>query len=199
MRGELNEGHGPTDSGELLLRVANRLIDRVVPVVDSMSDMVDGLEDELLESGSREIRARLRDMRREAIGLRRYLSPQREALARLQQEEQPWFNQSHKLRIRETVDRVVRIVEELDVMRERAAVIQDELTNRISEQMNRTMYVLTVVASILLPLSFVTGLLGINVGGIPLAEDNAGFTWIIGILVIIGVVQITVFRRLKWL
>ena len=138
-------------------------------------------------------------MRREAIGLRRHLAPQRDALARLQQEDQPWLDASHRMRLRETADRVLRIVEELDELRERAAIIQDELMNRLSEQMNRTMYVLTVVASILLPLSFITGLLGINVGGIPLAENHLGFAIIVAILAIVGTLQILIFRRLKWM
>ena len=199
MRDSLDEGRGPADAGGLLAGIANGLVDRMGPVIDEMGDVVDGLEDELLVSESRDIRMRLREMRREAIGLRRHLAPQRDALARLQQEDQPWLDASHRMRLRETADRVLRIVEELDELRERAAIIQDELMNRLSEQMNRTMYVLTVVASILLPLSFVTGLLGINVGGIPLAENSLGFIIVVAILVVVGALQIYIFRRLKWM
>jgi zinc transporter len=199
LRDTLDAGRGPKDCGELLVGIANRLVDRMGPVVDDMGDVVDGLENELLISESRDIRMKLRELRREAIGLRRHLAPQRDALSRLQQDEQPWLEAPHRRRLRETADRVLRIVEELDELRERAAIIQDELMNRLSEQMNRTMYVLTVVASVLLPLSFLTGLLGINVGGIPWAENNLGFLIVVIVLVVVGMLQLLIFRRLKWL
>lgn len=196
---DIADGHGPRNAGDILITIGNKLVDRMGPVIDDMGDVVDGLEDELLTTESREIRSKLRDTRRLAIKLRRYLAPQRDALARLQQDAPSWLGDSHKLRLRETTDRVLRIVEELDEMRERAAVIQDELMSRISEQMNRTMYVLTVVASILMPLSFVTGLLGINVGGIPGAESKLGFLAVIVGLALFGILQVYIFKRLKWI
>ncbi len=199
VRSALIESHGPMDAPDLLISVANRMVERMGPVVNDMGDMVDGLEDELLVSESREIRSQLRELRREAIRLRRYLAPQRDALARLQQEEQPWLSNAHKLRLRETADRVLRIVEELDEMRERAAIIQEELMSRLSEQMNKTMYILTVVASLLLPLSFITGLLGINVGGIPGADNHLGFAIVVVLMIVIGAAQYVIFRRLKWI
>jgi len=171
----------------------------MAPVIDDLDDVVDGLEDELLVAERREIRHQLQILRRQVIGLRRHLSPQRDALSRLMAEEQSWLDGGHKIRIREVADRTIRYVEDLDEVRERAAVIQDELTNRLAEQMNRTIYVLTVVAAILLPLSFVTGLLGINVGGIPGAENKMGFAIVCGILAALVGVEVWLFRRLKWI
>jgi zinc transporter len=131
--------------------------------------------------------------------LRRYLAPQRDATARLQSEEQPWIDTREKARLREVTDRVVRYIEDLDSVRDRAAVIQDELASRLSEQMNRTMYHLTVVASIMLPLGFLTGLLGINVGGIPGSETPWAFAAVCAILAAVVAVQVVLFRRLRWL
>ena len=68
-------------------------------------------------------------------------------------------------------------------MRERAAVIQEELAGRLAEQMNKRMYMLSMVAAVFLPLGFLTGLLGINFGGIPGAGNPLGFEWVIGVLV----------------
>jgi zinc transporter len=96
-------------------------------------------------------------------------------------------------------DRTTRFVEDLDAARERAAVVQDELNTRISDQMNRTMYVLTVVATVLLPPSLITGLLGINVGGIPGSDSSWGFGIVIFLLVILAMVEIAVLRRLRWI
>jgi zinc transporter len=80
------------------------------------------------------------------------------------------------MHLREEADRVVRYVEDLDSARERAAVTQEELVNRVSEQINSRTYVLSVAAAIFLPLGFLTGLFGINVGGIALAENPSGFS-----------------------
>lgn len=179
--------------------IANRLVDRMGPIIDDMSDEVDGLDEELQLSQSRDIRKHLLHARREAILLRRYLAPQRDALARLDQEDRPSIDVGNRLRLRETADPVQRIVEELYELRDRAAIIQDELSTRISEQINRTMYVLTMVASFVMPLSFVTGLLGINVGGIPGANAEWAFIIVIGLLVVMAALQIFIFKRLKWM
>jgi zinc transporter len=113
--------------------------------------------------------------------------------------DEDWLDERVMGRLRETVDRVTRIAEELDEMRERSAVIQDELASRISHRMERTMYVLTVVATIMLPLGFLTGLLGINVGGIPGAETPWAF-WAVTIGLIVAVAfEVWLFRKLKWL
>jgi len=141
----------------------------------------------------------LAGIRHQAIVLRRYLAPQRDATARLQSENQPWIDAREQARLREVTDRVVRYIEDLDSVRDRAAVIQDELASRLSEQMNRTMYHLTVVASIMLPLGFLTGLLGINVGGIPGGENPWGFAAVCAILAAVVAVQVVLFRRLRWL
>jgi zinc transporter len=192
-------GRGPKSSADFLVQLAARLVDRMAPVIEELDDQVDGLEDDLLTAESREIRSGLRDVRRAAIALRRYLAPQRDAMARIQSEDLGWFDTRQKARMREVSDRVIRYVEDLDEARERAAVVQDELMNRMSDQMNRNMYLLSVVAAIMLPLGFLTGLLGINVGGIPLADNSQGFIVVSGLLAAIVVLEIILVRRMHWL
>jgi len=131
--------------------------------------------------------------------LRRYLSPQRDVIARLPLEQASWLSKSHKAYLREIADRTLRYAEDLDSARERAAVTQDELNNRLSEQINRTMYVLTVVAAVLLPPSLVTGLFGINVGGMPGTENTWSFAIVAVGLVVLGLVEVILLRRLKWI
>jgi zinc transporter len=191
-------GRGPKNAGDLLVHMASRLVARMGPVLDQLDDSVDALEDELLCTESRGIRHRLGEVRREAIGLRRYLAPQREAMTRLQAEETGWLGLAHKARLREVTDRVLRYIEDLDAVRERAAVVQDELMNRMSDQMNRRVYVLTVVAAVLL-LDFVTGLLGVNMGGMPGTESPWGFLVVCLLLAALVAAQIWLFRRFKWI
>ena len=199
IRESLARGSGPTAPGDFLVDIATRLVERMGPVIDDLDDRTDELEDRMLTGESREMRKTLAGIRHQAIVLRRYLAPQRDATARLQSEEQPWIDTREKARLREVTDRVVRYIEDLDSVRDRAAVIQDELASRLSEQMNRTMYHLTVVASIMLPLGFLTGLLGINVGGIPGSENPWGFAAVCAILAAVVAVQVVLFRRLRWL
>jgi len=131
--------------------------------------------------------------------LRRYLAPQREAMMKLQAEIVPWLSDSDRMHLREITDRVVRYIEDLDSVRDRAAVTQEELVNRLSEQMNTRMYVLSLVAAIFLPLGFLTGLLGINVGGIPGSENQSAFLIFIMMLIVVVFLQIVIFKKKKWL
>ncbi len=192
-------GSGPLNTSDTLRMLAAGLVERMGPVIEDMNDEIDALEDDLVTNPTADIRQRLKELRRQAISLRRYLAPQREALARVQTENVEWMPHDHRLAFRECADQVARIVEDLDAMRERAAVIQDELTNRAAEHMNRNMYTLSVVAALMLPLGVITGMFGMNVGGIPLAENKDGFLVIAILLTAVVALQVLIFRRLKWI
>jgi zinc transporter len=208
-REHLAAGKGPRDTGGFLTFIAERLMQRMGPTLEQLADTVDDLENAIVETDdgdkapnkdSGELRRRLSQVRRQTIELRRYLAPQRDAMNRLQAEVVPWLSAAHKAQLRETGDHITRYVEDMDALRDRGAVVQDELRNRISEDMNRTMYVLTVVAAVLLPLSFVTGLLGINVDGMPGAKDAPTAFWLVtGGLGVVAAIQLWLFRRLRWL
>ena len=175
------------------------------PVIQGLSDQMAEIEDKLDNVNAhqkielRDIRHPLLDLRRTTITLRRYLAPQRDAISTMAQLDEEWIDTRTKNRLREVMDRFSRITEELDEIRERSLVVQDELANRISYRMEKTMYVLTIVATVMLPLGLVTGLLGINVGGIPGAETSWAF-WAVslGLLGIAGA-EVWIFRRLGWL
>jgi zinc transporter len=199
LRDQIEAGRGPRRPAGLLVRLADRLIDRMSPVIEALGDEADALEEEILESADRQLRQRLREVRHTAISLHRYLAPQRDVLARLQIEKQPWLDRQHRMSLREISDQLIRYVEDLEEIRERAAVLQDELMSHISEQMSRNTYLLSVVAAIMLPLGLLTGLLGINVGGIPGADSSYGFLAVCGVLVIVVVLEVVVFRRLRWI
>jgi len=205
IRKQLAAGKGPISTGHLVARLAAQLTERMGPVIEEVSDQVSDLEDQLIgddgaeQPNLRDLRHKLINFRRLAISLRRYITPQRDALNRLSQLEEAWIDDRVQGRLRETVDRVTRITEELDEVRERSAVVQDELMNRISQRMERTMYVLTMVATIMLPLGFLTGLLGINVGGIPGVETKWAFWAVVVGLTTLAVFEVWMLKRFKWL
>ncbi len=196
---QLETGEGPASSADFVTLLADRLVWRMTDTIEGMEDKAAELEENMLEGGQTSLRFELASLRRQAITLRRYLSPQREALGRLVTEKVEWIDDAHRMRIREITDRLIRDMEDLDAVRERAAVSQEELLSRLSEQLNQRMYVLSIVAAIFLPLGFLTGLLGINVGGMPGAENPQAF-WIFSALLLVAVVmQLLVFRWKKWL
>ena len=195
----LAKGAGPENTSEFLVQISGRVMERMRHVIDELEDSVADLEDQILSAESRQLRSSLAALRRQAISLRRYLSPQREALSRLLTEKILWLEEADRIRLREIYDQLVRYLEDLDEARDRAAVTQEELVNRLSEQMNSKMYLLSVVAAIFLPLGFLTGLLGINVGGIPGAESSWGFAGFVLLLAAVVFVQIWIFKKNKWL
>ena len=199
LRSALKEGSGPTDSGGFLAQLCDRLSERMSAVLSDMDDSVDDLEDQILQQESYGQRSAISDLRRQAIRLRRHLAPQKEVLLRLQTEKAEWLDEMNRRRIREVADCVTRYVEDLDSARERAAVMRDELEGRLAEQMSKTMYVLSIVAAIFLPLGLLTGLLGINVGGIPGADNPLAFWEVCLLLVFVGILQILLFWKMKWL
>jgi zinc transporter len=195
----VDRGKGPRTSGEFLEDVADRLMVRMGGVIGELEDKAAELEEAVLTAESHELRPMLASIRRDAINLRRYMAPQREAIARLQSEKISWLAEEDRVRLRETYDRLTRYIEDLDAARERAAVTQEELISRLSEQMDNRMYVLSIVAAIFLPLGFLTGLLGINVGGIPGSEYKAAFFVFCLLLVALVVIEVIIFKKKKWM
>ena len=195
---QLDAGKGPADAADFLIALADRIVWHINDTVDQCEDLVAELEGQVLEAGSSSLRFDLANLRRQTITLRRYLAPQRDAFAKLISEKIAWLDDDSRMRIREVGDRLIRNIEDLDAVRDRAAVTQEELLSRLSDQMNTRMYVLSVVAAIFLPLGFLTGLLGINVGGIPGSENPWAF--LIFLLFLAGIItaQMLWFRHKKW-
>jgi len=199
VRDAFAEGRGPESIGDFVATVIEKLSDRIGEVCTEIDDRVDQMEDDLLSRESSELRIELSSVRRRIISLRRYIAPQRDLLIRVIGERFPWLTERIRLRIQEAADRTTRFVEDLDSARDRATIMQEELNNRLTEQMNRTMYVLSLVAAIFLPLGLLTGLLGINVGGIPGADNKTAFLFVCLLLVGVAFFEYWLFRRKRWL
>jgi len=199
IRQRVEGGTGPRTTPDFLVSLAERLAERMEPVIATLDDELDELEALEFDHVSRGLRTRLRQIRRKAAILRRYIAPQRDALTRFTIEEISWMAAYQRHRLRETADDIMRFVELLNADWERAAVMQDELTNRLAEQTNERLYLLSIIAGIFLPRSFVTGLLGINVGGIPATDNPYGFAGVVVVLLLLGILEIWLFRRLRWL
>jgi len=190
--------HPLTGSGDMVVRLVDRLVRRTSDVIDSLDNQTSNLESDAAQQSHEFNRTDLANLWRDVIALRRYLAPQRDALSQLQRSDFSWLTDDDKLNLREVGDRLILYLEELDTFRERASVLQAELVGQLSEQLNQRMYVLSIVAAMFLPLGFLTGLLGINLGGIPGAESPFGFmTFSLLILAIVGL-QLWFFTKKRW-
>jgi Mg2+ and Co2+ transporter CorA len=127
------------------------------------------------------------------------LSPQKEALIKLYNEKISWLNEYQKIELRETNDQLIRHIEELDTIRDKIMLIQDELVNNLSQELNSKMYIMAIISAIFLPLTFLTGLLGINVGGIPGAENENAFYIFTIVLLFVVTFQFFIFKKSKWI
>ena len=192
-------GKGPESANDFLVVVANRLADRIGDVISEIDDSVDSLEELVMTEESHELRPKLANLRRQTISMRRYISPQRDVMSRLLTERISWLGDIDKVHIREIAERTARFIDDLDSARDRAAITQEELNNRLSEQMNKTMYILSIVAAIFLPLGLITGLLGINVGGIPGSENKFAFVYVSVFLIAFAFTLYLVFKRKRWI
>lgn len=195
----LKDGRGPRTAGAFLAHTVQGLADRMEPAIQEMVDGIDLLEEAIEDTKHDRIRKDLTSLRHKSIVLRRYLAPQRDAIGRIGSESLSWLAIDEKMAIREVADRTTRYVEELDEMRERCAILQDEIFHTLSMQMNQRVYMLTVLAALIVPLTMVSGLLGMNVGGMPLADNKYGFWWILGGLTLFPIIAGLVLKRLKWL
>ena len=111
------------------------------------------------------------------------------------QEQVSWMEEHHRAQLGVIADRTALQVEDLEALRERAAVIQDEIMNQLSARLNRTMYLLSVIAAIFLPLGFLTGLLGVNLGGIPGSVWPWAFLVACIVFAVITAIEVWLFRR----
>lgn len=172
----IENGQGPKSPAEFVTMLVEKLANRINDVVDTIDNELTGIETELDEKidNVRNIQQLLSSLRKQTAVIRRYLAPQREALSDLYRSA-GFLTADDCQSIRHQTDRITHYVEDLDLARERALVLHAELQNRIAEQQNSRMYLLSIVATIFLPLSFLTGVFGMNVAGLPGVENPEAF------------------------
>ncbi len=199
LRAEIEAGRAPVDEMDCLFRLGRILLDKVGVVIGELEDGIDALEDEVISGETKNAREQLTRLRRRAVTMRRHLAPQRDAFMRLEMETHALLDEKDSVQFRELADMTTRFVEDIDSIRERAVVIQDEIISRLTERQGRHSYTLSVVAAIMLPLSFITSLFGVSMVSVPLTQDADGFTNLLIGLGALTLVQIVVFRLMRWL
>ncbi len=191
---------GPSDAGALITELAEAMITRMSSAIIDMNEHIDELEDSDHDSDDAEkMLDKIVTIRRNCLALKRHMGPMHEALESISRTAPPWFEEHDRREIGESIDRLRRYLDDLDISKESAVVLQDDIRARSIARNERTNYLLTIVAAIFLPLGFLTGLLGINVGGMPGVDDPMAFWEVVALCGSIFVAMLILFWKWKWL
>lgn len=195
---DLLQGNGPTDTGSWLVNLCDALTEHTSDFIEDLHDKIIDYEDALMEQKVPE-RGQMALLRKQLIVLRRYMSPQRDVFARLASERLPWMCDDDRRRMQEIADRLGRCLDDLDACVARTAVLSDEISSLMADSLNRRTYTMSMLAMIFLPTTFLTGLFGVNLGGIPGAELSFGFAFFCATLVLLVGGVAWWLKRSKWL
>jgi zinc transporter len=178
LRDAVKRGAPLKSSVELLVHLMCDQGDVLVNIVRSTTQRVDDIEDNLLAGRLAKKRANLGSLRRLLVRLQRLLAPEPAALFRLLNKPPAWIVENDLQELRQSTEEFNVALSDMASLQERIKLLQEEIAGRVAEASNRTLFVLTVVTVLALPINIIAGLLGMNVGGIPLAEHPNGF-WIV--------------------
>jgi zinc transporter len=188
-----------TDGGDFVSALAQAISTELDPQVAEIGDSLDNCEEMLDDGDIYALRRQIARLRSQAIVLRRFVAPDRNALAEMAQLEYDWISRDDRLHLREAADRFARMAEELEAVRERAALLHEQLTDLRAEMVDRRSLAIAVVAFIFLPLTFITGLLGMNVEGIPYADHPWAFWGVVAFCLAVGMAVLGWFAVRQWL
>ncbi|WP_226998482.1 zinc transporter ZntB [Tardibacter chloracetimidivorans] len=187
------------DPGDLIVDLADAITARLDPEVAVLGDLIDDLEGHIGERAVAGARSRIAGVRSRSIDFRRFLQPQRDALERLSLTTAEWVTEEDRLHLREAANRAARMAEELEAVRERSALLHEQLTDLRTEQIDQRSLIVALIALIFLPLTFVTGLFGMNVEGIPIRSDGMAFWWIAIGSCVFGAALWLIVRWRRWI
>jgi zinc transporter len=191
--------HAPVSIADLVARLALRAADRIEPLIERLGNNLDNIEESLMRNQSKDTRTRLSHLRRNLINFRRLVWPQRDVLNTLEIEDLSFFTTRDRIRLREAAGRTARLGDELQALSERAVLVHEQILDVRAEELNRTMLILAAVTVVLMPLTVISGILGMNVAGIPFADNPLAFWIVTGLLVVLGVGIYLLMHKRKWL
>jgi zinc transporter len=178
LRDAVKRGAALNSSVELLVHLMRDQGDVLVNIVRGTTTRVDGIEDTLLAGRLEKKRANLGSLRRLLVRLQRLLAPEPAALFRLLKKPPAWIVEDDLQELRQSTEEFNVALSDMAALQERIKLLQEEIAGRVAEANNRSLFVLTIVTVLALPINMIAGLLGMNVGGIPLNDHPHGF-WIV--------------------
>jgi magnesium transporter len=174
-------------------------MDRYMQVIDDMDKELDDAEDLVLKKPGPDILERVIELRRSISNMRRILGPQREVIVRLARGDFSLISEKSRPYFRDVYDQSVRIMELIESSRDLASGLLEIHLTATSNKLNEIMRILMVVSVIIMPMTLLTGIYGMNVKWLPMADRESGLFGVISIMVMIAVCLIIYFRKKKWL
>ena len=200
LKDSLLNGKGPKSISEFIQKLIEILIFKMETPFDELIKDTDNFEMLDLNLLSKTQSDRLSDIRKKCAIFSRYLVPQAEAInSMIDNSNNNLINEQDLKRINESYHDILRRVEDISSLKERIQFIYNEHSHAIAEKMNKTMYKIAIISMIFIPISFLTGLLGINLSGIPYASSGSAFIGFSLLLSMILVIQLIIYKKLKWI
>ncbi|MGN1063051.1 MAG: CorA family divalent cation transporter, partial [Alphaproteobacteria bacterium] len=183
----------------LIQTILENTLDSTADTISDMEDQVDTLEEKIITRKTYPtLFDDLSELMRQLVIMHRFLSPERDALDALTRKETDWFNKNLERSSKDTFNRMQRLIEDIVLLRERVRINQEALNQHDVKKSQKNMYILSVIATVFMPMSFMSGLMGMNVGGIPFADSPHGLAISAALIVIIAGICALSFRKLKW-
>lgn len=197
IRDDLQNQQGPESLNDFLVHLVEQLNQKIEDVIDDIELNVEQMETEGFDNTA-EQQKKLTVMHRRLLRLNRFIRPQLAALDKFTSESEKWVDaELHQWLLNER-DTTQRLLEQIDLMLEQVWMQREQIQQAVAEKMNRNTYWLSVIAGVFLPLSFLTGVFGINIGGMPGVENTSAFEIFCWILLGIAVVEFLLLRRLRF-
>lgn len=197
LRHERALGEGPV---ALLHRIVDAMVDNYRPEIEKLNERMDQLESEIFERPNPRMSKKILDFKADVSSLRRVVLPQRDAVARLGRREFPIISEQMAYRFRDVHDHLVRLVDEALFFQDRVTSLLDAHLSLVSNQLNAVMKVLTIIATIFMPLTVLTGMWGMNV---PLPDFPGGdalqFWWVSAMMATLIAGMLWYFRKQRWI
>ncbi|OUD09440.1 hypothetical protein BVC71_06185 [Marivivens niveibacter] len=181
MEAAMDAGHGPQSAGDFLVVLIEDLVGHIAEFQAELDAVAEDLELKVVSEKGRELRHDVAALRLQVIAARRYVGPQRDALRSFADMTVSFMDPETRREIDEEAQKMTRIAEDMDELRDQAVVLREELSGQLSDQVNKNTFVLSVLSAIFLPLGFITGLFGVNVGGMPGVNSPIAF-WLLSVL-----------------
>lgn len=195
---EIHQRRGPRNSAEFLVMLIQKLMKTTASEVEIRTMQVDQIEDEIFDNGKVSPQEKVSLERRKNIILQRFLRPQKEVLNPAHSFHMDWIESENRAALFEIYQGYLKISEDLDLNTDRLRVAEDEITKYNHERLNNNMYRLSILSAVFLPLGFLTGLLGVNIAGVPGVSSPSAFIVFCALLFVIFGLQLLILKRLKW-
>jgi zinc transporter len=199
LRRKLRDGLAVATAPALAGELIHALAEELEAAAGELTFAVDEIEDDVLAGHGHHHRRRLGEVRRPAARLVRHVPIGRHAGARLALRPPTWLAADELDELRDGIERLGAVVDDLSGLQERAKMLEEELAARLAEETNRNLYVLSILTAIFLPMTLLTGVFGMNVAGLPWTQGQGGFAWTMGLMAAIAIVTLAVLRWLRLL